>query len=160
MPKAKAQGKSSGAPAAKRRKPDDDDPLDASKTAALEALLKPATTERTVKKGEALIKSGVSCQSIYYVLDGTLALRKAGGDHLADAIALGKGSVLGELELLLGCAPAVDAVAKGGSVKVAELKVSSLLKLLSDDPCSGSRLFIALAAKLARKVDLMNSMLQ
>ncbi len=79
-------------------------------------------TERTVPGGEMLCRQGESGGELYIVLEGSLSVQTADGEHLAD---VGPNSVVGEMGLV-DARPRSASVVALGDCRVAAIKTSDL----------------------------------
>ena len=124
---------------------------------SLKELFQKHGSDKKLKTGERLISAGKKVESIYYVLEGALAIERENGERLAT---IAEGTLAGELSFLTGSMPMVTVKADSGLVKVAELKITALQKLLQDSPSRAGLLYACLARELAHKVGAMNAVLK
>ena len=88
-------------------------------------------------------------ESAYYILKGTVSLKKAGAAK--EVAKRGKGDVIGEMTFLLGDLPGVSVVAEG-PCEAYVLKHSDLISMLSQDGAMSGQLFKTLATTLSDRI--------
>ena len=71
---------------------------------SLKELFQKHGSDKKLKTGERLISAGKKVESIYYVLEGALAIERENGERLAT---IAEGTLAGELSFLTGSMPMV-----------------------------------------------------
>jgi len=101
------------------------------------------------KAGETLIEEAKASDQCYYILKGTVSLKKQGASK--EVAKRGKGDVIGEMTFLLGDVPGVSVVAEG-PCEAYVLKHSDLVGMLTQDGLMAGQLFKTLAVTLSDRI--------
>jgi len=106
------------------------------------------------RAGDMLIEQGKPSDQCYYILKGTVSLRKQGTKK--EVAKRSKGDVIGEMTFLLGDLPGVSVVAEG-ACEAYVLKHSDLVGMLSQDGSMAGQLFKTLAVALSDRISEASS---
>lgn len=135
--------------------------LDATERGVLAGML----TERRVRKGEIIFRSGEPGDAMFVLMHGQVGIwlpSKHGGDTLTEGrrlVSYAPGVVFGEMALLAGMARSADAIAEADSV-VLELQRDQYNKLMSECPALLGKLLLNISLLLASRVRALTDELQ
>ena len=139
--------------------------FDIENTDMIELFFLKAGKSRELRPRERLIAEGDTVGSIFLITEGEVILKKkpASGQGPAKVIgkSRGKGSMLGELSMLLNVPASVSVEAPPGSgASALELPQQQLLGMLQSDPNLAGGFFRLLGATLASRITEISTQLQ
>lgn len=113
--------------------------------------IRPLLVQSDFSEGQSVLREGDPNDSIYFILDGRVAILK-GGRVLTE---LGEGETFGEMELL-DVQPSAATVRALGSLRVAAISNRAVRQIYCMDPKIFALLVMNLARDLSRKLRRMD----
>lgn len=107
----------------------------------------------TFEPGQTLMKEGEPNDSIFFILEGSVEVRR----HGTFIVELPEGQTVGEMELL-DVMPAVATVVAVGALKVAAISNSCVRSVYASDPKAFGLMMMNLARDLSRRLRRMDEL--